>query len=159
MNENLINLTLTSAELKEVTDALEIVTEKLNAVLSKSITKETLDTMQKLGDRSIFFTQRAIEIASQEPSLVPSYLDVNQAKTDLALFLQLQDLDTKMQYLANLLQNNKSLAGAEALDFANDFYNTIRFLKNNNHPVAKQAFEELSDRYQKQKRKKSKTQE
>ncbi len=157
MNENLVNVTLTAAELKEVTDALELVTTKLNAVLVKSITKETLETMQKMGDRSLSFTRKAIEIALQEPSLVPQYLDIAQAKLDLDLFLQLNDLDMKVQYVGNLLNNNKTLAGAEAMDFANDFYSTIRFLKKNNHPVAATVYEELSERYEKLRKKRNKT--
>lgn len=150
MNENLIKGSINTADLKTVNDAIALCMTTLKPYLLDTITKETLDTMQKLGDRSESFVRKCIELAEQEPTLVPSYIQVNDAKEDLLLFDQLRNLESGLKQLQNWVSSNRSLAGAEALDFANDHYASIRFLSKNNHPKAKEAFENLHVRYKNQ---------
>lgn len=147
MNENLVNAAIPAATMKEVTDALDAIATKLNPFLMDSLTKETLDTMQKLGERSESFTKKAIEVALVETSFVPAYLNATEAKEDLELYLQLKTISARMKAISNLVDTNGMLAGAEALDFANDFYRNIRFLSKNHNASARAHFEDLNDRY------------
>lgn len=157
MNENLIKGSINTADMKTINDAIAVCLSTLKPYLLDTITKETLDTMQKLGDRSESFVRKSIELAEQEPDLVPGYIQVNDAKEDLLLFDQLRNLESGLKQLQNWVSSNRSLAGAEALDFANDHYASIRFLSKNNHPKAKEAYETLQVRYKTHGRKKQTT--
>ncbi len=149
MNENLIKGSINTTDLKTVNDAIALCMTTLKPYLLDTITKETLDTMQKLGDRSESFVRKCIELAEQEPDLVPGYIQVNDAKEDLLLFDQLRQMEASLKQMTNWVSTNKVLAGAEAFDFANDQYASFRFLAKNNHPKAKEAFETLQSRYEK----------
>lgn len=157
MNENLIKGSISTADMKTVNDAIALCMTTLKPYFLDTITKETLDTMQKLGDRSESFVRKCIELADQEPTLVPSYIQVKDAKDDLLLYEQLKSVESGLKQLQNWVSSNKSLAGAEALDFANDQYASFRFLAKNNHPKAKEAFETLQVRYKTHGRKKQNT--
>jgi len=76
-----------------------------------------------MGDKSISFVQKALDYAGSNPALVPAFLDLAEAKKDLALSADLHQLYNQLNALATAVEDALLLAGSEAYDGALIFYN------------------------------------
>jgi hypothetical protein len=60
--------------------------------------------LSKMGDKTLAFVQKALEYAEANPTLVPAYLDIAEAKKDFSLS---QDLNLMKIQLVNATLQTK----------------------------------------------------
>ena len=100
-----------------------------------------------MGDKSISFVQKALDYAGSNPALVPAFLDLAEAKKDLALSADLHQLYNQLNALATAVEDALLLAGSEAYDGALIFYNAVKGSARSNVPGSSAILQDLQQRF------------
>lgn len=153
MKANRINFEISPSTLKEVIDAIDLATAKLEPVLLNDITKSDLNGFARMGDSSFSFVAAVLDCANTNPNLVPRYHNLDDAKTDQSYYEALREVGGKLEKLNGLVAMNRELAGVELLDFSNDVYNSVKRLYQAGDPDALSIYQTLKARYSKTRRK------
>lgn len=125
----------------------------LAPVLTVNLTPEERHELPKMGDKSIAFVGKAIELATMHPALVPSYLNLPEAKKDFQLTQDLLPIRQELATLLRALEDSMMLAGSEAYEAALIFYNSVKGAARTNVPGAQAVEDELSPRFPRSTRK------
>lgn len=154
--ENRISVRLTPQDQQHINEALRTVQETLKPYLV-ALTPEERKTLPKMGDRSTPFVEKALSYAQSNPSLLPTFLNVEEFKVDLDAVYQLTDLLRTVDQLSTLLNDTVLLAGSEAYEAALTFYSSAKQAAKVNVPGAKGIADDLSKRFEKSRNNESKT--
>lgn len=124
MNSQSIDATLTQQEIETILAALKIVREQLPFLIGLS-TQERRQ-LSKMGRKSQTFVVRALDMATQHSDVMPRYLNVEEARRDLALFEALNPILQAVNHLRELIEDTQMLAGSEAYAAARLAYNSAK---------------------------------
>ncbi|MCK6611129.1 MAG: hypothetical protein L6Q78_08810 [Bacteroidia bacterium] len=127
----------------------------MNPYLLKNCNEDLLTGFAKIGKNTEAFVERALELAHQQSYLVPEFANLEQAKIDFKLYQDLRGLEDELWQLLSKIAQTRTLAGAEALDFAQDFYKYTGLLSKNNHAIATGIHKDLSSRFRRKSYKES----
>lgn len=144
-NINFLDVTLSQAEMDKIQDALKTVSETLPFLVN--LTNKDRIRLPKMGDKSIAFVDKTLNIAENMPELVPSYIKVDEFQNDIKLFHQLSRILYQVEVLKDGLSCTKILAGSEAYTTALALYNTIRTAQKSDVPGVESVYEELAKRF------------
>ena len=86
------------------------------------LTPDERRSLPKMGDKSRAFVERTLEVARQDVSFLPRNLDIEAFARDLALWMQLESLRSRVARLAELLDDTQLAAGSEAYLAALEVY-------------------------------------
>ncbi|MBS4033677.1 MAG: hypothetical protein KGZ85_04360 [Ignavibacterium sp.] len=144
-----------SAELKEETKQeilsfLNQITERLPFLIN--LTPEERQTIPKMGDKTYAFVDKALELATQNPNLVPPYLDVEELKRDFTLASMLRPIVSALNSLTEKLNDTQMAVGSEAYVSALSFYNSSKSAAKSNVPGTDAIVSELAKRFEGQKK-------
>ena len=145
--ENLISTTIPADELADITSKLNAVNALLAKYLLFNLTPSDRLELSKMGDKTIAFVNKALEYAESNPTLVPAYLDMAEAKKDYALS---QDLNTILKIVSTLeraLEDTTMVAGSEAYNAALVFYNSVKGASRVNVPGSEAVYNDLQQRF------------
>jgi len=145
--ENLISTELPSAVAADITEKLNAINTALAGILLFNLTGQDRLELYKLGDKSIAFVEKALEYASNNPALVPSYLDLGEANKDLKLSKDLNNILKQVSTLQRAIEDTAMVAGSEAYDAALVFYASVKGASRVNVPGSQSVFEDLQKRY------------
>jgi hypothetical protein len=139
-----------SAEIKpddknEIIGFIQQITNKLPFLIN--LTEEERKQIPKMGDKSIAFVEKALELAQQNPNLVPPFLNVEELKRDLNLAKDLRDLLNYINSLVEKLSDTYLAAGSEAFVAALSFYNSAKAAAKSNVPGTDFIVDELGKRF------------
>lgn len=81
-----------------------------------------------MGDKSIAFVSKALELAAQNPILVPAYLDLSEAEKDFELTQNLMPIEQELLTLLRAVEDVMMVAGSDV-------------------PGAQAVYDELSSRF------------
>ena len=109
--------------------------------------------MLKMGDKTLAFVRRALNFATQNPSLVPSYLNLEEAWKDYKLTEAISSLLKEFATLRRGLEDTAMVAGSEAYDAALVFYASVRGASRSNVPGAQAIHDELKRQFPRRSRK------
>ncbi|HMY38238.1 MAG TPA: hypothetical protein PK011_02840 [Marinagarivorans sp.] len=143
---NLINLIIPAADLQDIQTALNTLTSKLAPHLI-SLSANERKEIPKMGDKTQAFVGKAREYASQNPDLVPNYLDVGAFEVDWQAVELLSRLQRQLAPLADNLSDSLALSGSEAYQAALIFYRNIKMAARAGVPNAKTIEADLSNRF------------
>ena len=90
MTANRISATLAAADRDAVLAAITTIRQKLPFLID--LTAEERSALSKFGDKSRAFVSKALEIASQNPSILPRSFDLDEMRSDFQLFQDLQPI-------------------------------------------------------------------
>ena len=124
--ENLFELNIPAADLQAVQGAIQTLTMVLAPHLI-SLSNETRRELPKMGDKSLAFVRKAREYATNNPELVPAFLNLQMFEADL------RGVDT----LNNLLRTLQPLV----------FYRNVKAAALAGQPNAKTIADDLSMRF------------
>ncbi len=155
MNENRISIELTAAQIKAVNDAIKALVETLQPVLI-ALNAEDKKNLAKLGEKSVAFVEKAIQYAESNPELVPAFINVDEMKKDYAGFNQLNAVLRPLLQITGNLDDTMTLCGSEAILQSLAFYNSAKVAAKMNVPNAGTVYEDLSQRFEAQKAKRTK---
>jgi len=145
--ENLISTTIPAETLADILAKVNALNASLANYLLFNLTPSDRLEISKMGDKTIAFVQKSLEYAQMNPTLVPVYLDVPEAKKDLAL---VQDLNTVLKQISTLqraIEDTAMVAGSEAYNAALVFYNSVKGASRVNVPGSEAVYNDLQQRF------------
>ncbi|HET7733471.1 MAG TPA: hypothetical protein VFK73_06500 [Paludibacter sp.] len=156
--ENLISTELPASVTADITEKLNAINTALAGILLFNLTGQDRLELYKLGDKSLAFVEKALEYAANNPTLVPSYLDLGEANKDLKLSKDLNNILKQVSTLQRAIEDTAMVAGSEAYDAALVFYASVKGANRVNVPGSQSVFEDLQKRYIAKSKKKEQTQ-
>ena len=145
--ENLISTTIPAETLAAINTNLSAVNAALANILLFNLTADERKAMRVMGDKSIAFVQKALEYAENNPTLLPSYLDLVEAKKDFALAHDLYSILQQINTLQRAVEDTMMVAGSEAYDAALIYYNSIKAASRGNVPGTEAIYNDLQQRF------------
>ena len=112
-----------------------------------SLTPEERKTMLRMADKTVAFVQKTTEYATNNPTFVPSFVDLAELKQDATGMAVLTPLRQQFEQLALDTDSTVMTAGSEAYSNSLTIYTNIKFLAKNKQPGAQAAFDDLKVRF------------
>lgn len=143
-----------SAKLSD-TDRAEIL-EAINTLKTKmpfltNMTPEERKSLTKMGDRSQAFVTKALELAKQNPDILPRAFDLEEMRLDVELFEALYPIVAAFAQLEGMLDDTYKLVGSEAYTAALKVYNYAK--ASGDEAGLAPAIEELGQRFARRQKK------
>ncbi|MCT4643529.1 MAG: hypothetical protein N4A74_00980 [Carboxylicivirga sp.] len=146
MQENLFEFNLTAEQETQVEDAIKVLETVLMPqmyVLEKS---EKADLL-RMGDKSVAFVDKSLEIAKQDTALLDAFVDISALEKDVDAISRLRALSFKLDRIASAINDSKALAGHEAYNASLMVYSLMKNAAKMGHPGAKEKVAELKQRF------------
>ena len=134
------------AVLTQVYGQIEAVKTAL-APYTLALTPQERHAMLKMGDKSLAFVEKTHDYAQDNPTLVPSYLDMDDFDKDFSDAHGLWRLHTAIHQLDELVEDTIMAAGSEAYHAALAVYHNIQAAAKQDIPGAKAIYEDLKSRF------------
>jgi len=152
MQENRFDLVITPEEEVQVNDAITVLE---NVLMPKLYVLEKSDKADLLhmGDKSVAFVDKSLEIARQDEALLDSFVDVNSMVVDVDAVSLLRSLSYKIDRIASAIEDSKAITGHEAYSASLMVYSLMKNAAKLGHPGAKEKVEELKQRFPRSRKK------
>ena len=112
MQDNRISATLSDADRQAVMTAIDTIRQKLPFLTD--LTPEERRILPKMGDRSRAFVTQALELATQNPSILPGSFNSAEMRRDVELLSALDPILTALMQLGELVEDTYMAVGSEA---------------------------------------------
>jgi hypothetical protein len=146
MKDNRHENAIPEATLTQVYGQINAVKTALDDYLL-ALTPEERRTMLKMGEKSLAFVEKAHDYASDNPTLVPSYLDMDEFDKDFSDAHGLWRLLTAIRQLEEGVEDTIMAAGSEAYHAALAVYRNVQSAAKQDIPGAKAIYEDLKTRF------------
>ncbi|MCL2070094.1 MAG: hypothetical protein FWH19_03815 [Treponema sp.] len=115
----------------------------------------------KLEERTFKFLELSQRLTIEYPELFPNSAQLSVFRKEFASVFDLSLFARKIYVLKDRISDTETLSGNRVLDFAMDYYNTIRMAARRDIPGTRIVYDELRQivPVKKQSRRKSKSQE
>ncbi|MBD2102396.1 hypothetical protein [Leptolyngbya sp. FACHB-261] len=120
MPKNQISADLSDEDQQAAMAGLALVREKLSCLID--LTPAERKALSKVGDKTRFFIERAMQIAMQNPNALPRSFDIEEMRRDLELTEALYPLLIALTQLQELVSDTYRLASSEAYTAARTVY-------------------------------------
>jgi len=150
---NQISASLTPANKTAVTNNIAAIADNLKDVLLFNLSAQERLEFAKMGDKTIGFVEKAIDYAQQNPRLVPTFLDIEEAEKDFTLARDLYSIYQQLNTLCRSVEDALMVAGGEAYDASLIFYNSLKTAQRSNEPGIAAIYEDLQTRFPKRSKK------
>ena len=144
--QDLISVNIPEADLVEIKAAIAVLKTKLMPHL-KTLSAQDRMELPKLGDKSMAFMVKGAEHAEKNLALVPSFLDLDALKIDMAAVQVLRGLDQDLAPIQQALSDSITQSGSEAYQGMLLFYGNARVAAKANDGNAKMIYEDLAGRF------------
>ncbi len=124
MPVNKISATLSAPDLTDVLAAITTINTKMPFLIN--LTSDERKGLPKFGDKSIAFVNKALELATQKPDILPRNLNVDEFKKDVDLYNQLYTILQPLNILFEKLEDTQKEAGSEAYSAALIVYQSAK---------------------------------
>lgn len=146
LTENKINQVIVAADITAINTSIATITSKIPA---GSLTDEERAGLQSLDvDNKIFVEDAINEITISGTGIIPAYINPTFIQNDLALFEQLDQIESSLVNLLQKVSDVKRIAASEAMGMSNAVYKLYEAANTAGIPGAKQAYDKLKVRYQ-----------
>lgn len=149
-----ITAKLTAADIQAVKDAVASIQQKLPFLVS--LTPAERKTIYKTGPGSLSFVQNSLQVAKNNPGILPASFAAAEFESDVNLFAVLTDLGTVTSQLASQIDDTRLAVGGEAMEEATQVYQYVKAAVKTT-PGLKPVAEQLGERFQKAKAAKTAT--
>jgi hypothetical protein len=112
MPENRVSAQLGEAERQAVFAAIQTIRQKLPFLID--LTTEERRTLPRIGDKSRGFVEQALQVAEQNPDILPRTFDVGEMRNDVELLSALSSVHTAVSQLNELIDDTVMAVGSEA---------------------------------------------
>ena len=146
MQENRIELELTSEEETQITGAIAVLETVL---LPKLIVLEKTEKAEllRMGDKSVAFVNKGLEVAKQDTDLLKTFISVDAMDKDVKSIAQLRSLDYRLSRILSAIDDSFALVGHEAYSTSLMIYSLMKNAAKMGHPGAKEKVAELKQRF------------
>ena len=144
-DDNRISAELTAAAVTAVEGA--IATIRTNLPFLISLTNDERRRLVKLGDNRLALDEDAFSLMTNNPSLVPSFVDTVELGRDRTLRTQLDDIRLALQLLLNDIEGTEMAVGSDMLMAYLSFYANAREAAKRGVPGAQAIVDVLSTHF------------
>ena len=120
MNTNTINATVSTSDQEAVTTATAAIKQKLPFLIDLTTTDR--QSLVKLGDKSQAFVKKALDVAEQNPGVLPAAFAVNQMRQDVEMFAYLSSVQLALGQLCKQIDDTALRIGSQAYAAARTVY-------------------------------------
>lgn len=113
---NRVSAVLTTQDVADINTALDSISAKLPFLIDLS--PEELKALPRLGDKSVAFVNKALELVMQNSDFLPRSFNVDEFKKDVDLFNQLYSFLQKIRMFVEKLEDTYAQTGSEAYSSA-----------------------------------------
>jgi hypothetical protein len=145
--ENLVSIVIPADKLTAIQTNINALSTSLENYLLFNLTPSDRLELSKMGDKTIAFVQKSLEYAESNPTLVPAYLDITEAKKDFALTQELNNILKQISTLQRAIEDTTMVAGSEAYNAALVFYNSVKGASRVNVPGSEAVYNDLQQRF------------
>ena len=124
MPTNRVSATLSTTDLLDISNAIATINSKLPFLIN--LTYEERKSLPKLGDKTLAFVTKSLELANQRPDILPGNLSVAEFGKDVTLYTQLYSVIQSLTLLMEKLEDTQVIAGSEAYSAALIVYQTAK---------------------------------
>jgi len=143
--ENQISITISEEAVANINKAIATINENLPDLIN--LTVDDRHQLPKMGDKTIAFVNKSFEYASQNPTIVPSFLDLTEFAKDTAVVTSLKRILMPLEQLNEKLSDTNLLAGSEAYMAALVFYTAVKGAAKAGQPGMKNIYDDLQSRF------------
>jgi hypothetical protein len=118
--QNRITATLSEADRQAVLEAFQTIMSKLPFLVS--LTPEERRELPKMGDKSVAFVRKSVEMAQEGSDYLPGAFDAAEFKSDLAIYDALLPVLQKSTKLHEMLEDTTTVLGSDLYVAALDHY-------------------------------------
>lgn len=140
--ENQISLNIPEADMQAIQAAIQTLQDKLLPLLIQ-LDKEERQELNPMRDKRVAFVTKAYEYATQNPELVPNYMDIPEMKIDMDAVTLLRQIGNPLWQLAQFMDDTQMVAGSEAMTEALVFYNAVKHAAKLKIGASQQIYEDL----------------
>src|SRR5690606_5692357 len=152
--KNALSIRIPEQDLQAAKEALSLCRSILAPYL-QALSPSQRQTILKMSDKSRPFVAKAMDYVARHPKFVPPFLDLEEVHKD---WMALQDLLPLIretgQFYSNL-NDTAMLAGSESYAVSLSFYSSVKQAVKMNIPDAKVIYDDLSQRFEGQRRRKT----
>lgn len=138
--------TLDAAALTPINTALTTVQTAL-APHSINLTPDEIKKMYKMGTNRQALGIRAIQLAGDNATLVPSYFSLAAIRQDMDRYTNLVGLEARLEQLLAGVRDGRMASGSEVMFFVKGFYQSLQTAAGQNVPGAKALVDQLAPFY------------
>lgn len=124
MTHNRVSASLSDADGRAVLEAVRTIREKLPFLVD--LTPDERHRLPKMGDKSRAFVEQALNIATQNPDVLPRSFDVEEMRKDVELMDALRPLAAALAQLYELVDDTLLEVSSEAYAAALAVYQYVR---------------------------------
>jgi hypothetical protein len=146
-SSNRISAEITAEQSAAIAAAFEQLKTALAPVLVINLTAAERKAMLKMGDKTLAFVNKTLEYATQNPSLVPNYVDLAEARKDNKLTADVYGIFQQVNTLLRGLEDTGMVAGSEAYEAALVIYHSIKGASRSNVPGTQIMHDDLKQRF------------
>ena len=146
MQQNLISGNITAAQINEAKTNITVFKTTLDGILQNLLPEEWLG-LAKMFDKTLAFVGKCVDYASQNSNLVPSFIDVAEAKNDFDLASNLNELLQQLQPLCQSLEDTIMMAGSDSYQASLSFYGNVKLAAKNNVAGSTAIARDLAQRF------------
>src|SRR5258706_15112726 len=112
MIPNRISANFSPADQEAISSAIQTIREKLPFLVNLTI--EEIKSLPKMGNRSQAFVDKALEVALQNPEIMPRGFNIEEMRKDVEIFKALTPIRIAIVQVLELVENTQVLLGSEA---------------------------------------------
>jgi hypothetical protein len=120
MSEQKLSVTMTAAEVEAVMSAIQTIKQKMPFLLA--LTSEERRALPQPGDRGRAFIGKALEVATQNPAILPGFFSLDELRKDVELSQTLQPILLSLAQLQGMIEDTARVATSEAYSGALNVY-------------------------------------
>lgn len=141
-----ISASLTPAQKTTIKNNLAAISAILNFLVN--LTPKQRKTLFKMGSKSVSYVQLALQIAKNNPSILPSSFNVLEFEKDVNLSADLVEIESVSKPLAEGISDTLMAVGTEAMKEANQVYALVKVAAKSDSNMSGLA-KQLGERYKK----------
>ena len=120
MSDNSVNTTFSTDDQETVMAAIAEIRQKLPFLIS--LTSDGRRGLSKLGDKSQAFVTKALNIAAQNPAILPGSFKLETLRGNWQLFQLLEPIRLQVGQLHSLVEDTSAATGSDAFAAARTVY-------------------------------------
>ena len=144
---NKISIEITPDQSAAIAAAFQQLKTVLAPVLTINLTAEDRQSTLKMGDKTLAFVNKTLDYAAQNETLVPSYVDLSEARKDNKLAADLYVIFQQLSTLLRAVEDTGMVAGSEAYEAALIIYHSIKGASRSDIPGTQAIYNDLKQRF------------
>ena len=139
-----ISASITPAQKTTIKNNLNAISGILNFLVN--LTPDQRKTLFKMGPKSVSYVQLALQVAKNNPGILPGNFNVAEFEKDVTLSADFVEIETVSTPLAEGISDTLMAVGSEAMKQANQVYDLVKVAAKSDSNMSGLA-KQLGERY------------